>query len=469
VIERVECYGYRRIGVAVSGGADSVFLLHALRELGVAVAVLHINHGLRGAESDRDEAFVRALAVQSGLAVSVLATPVPEGNTEQEARRARYDFFAEQIATGICDAVATGHTLDDQAETVLYRFLRGAGTAGLSGIRPATASGIIRPLIEFRREEIRRWLTERNIPWQEDCSNQNSEFARNRIRLQHMPELSSSLNPSLPEVLASTAAWARVEEDYWTAELDRLEPLYFIAKPETVLISTKPFLELPVAVQRRLLRRGIERVRGSLRAIDFQHVERIRAMMATREGSGRLQIPDLDVYRSFDWLRLAPPGIDSRLERDFESDLTVPGRTEVPGRQLTIEMELVDNPRVYNNSEVGALDWEQCTGSPSFQGLKLRNWRPGDQYQPKGQATAEKIKTLFQEFRVPLWERRAWPVVVRADDTMGNTIVWSRRFGVAGKFAAGPGSGKILTICEVLESKPRLGTSMLLKPGTDVQ
>jgi tRNA(Ile)-lysidine synthase len=468
VIERVACYGYRRIGVAVSGGADSVFLLHALRELGVAVAVLHINHGLRGAESDRDEAFVRALAVQYGLPAHVSASQVPEGNIEQEARRARYDFFAQQIATGICDAVATGHTLDDQAETVLYRFLRGAGTAGLSGIRPATTSGIIRPLIEFRREEIRRWLTERNIQWQEDCSNQNSEFLRNRIRLQHMPELSSSLNPSLPEVLASTAAWARAEEDYWTAELDRLAPLYFIEKPETILISTKPFLDLPVAVQRRLLRRGIERVRGSLRAIDFHHVERIRAMMATREGSGRLQIPDLDVYRSFDWLRLAPPGIDSRLERDFETDLTIPGRTEVPGRQLTIEMELVDNPGVYN-SEVGVLDWEQCTGSPSFQGLKLRNWRPGDQYQPHGRTAAEKIKTLFQERRVPLWERRTWPVVELGNGAMGNTIVWSRRFGVAGKFAAGPGSGKILTIREVLESKPRLGTSMLLKPGTDVQ
>jgi tRNA(Ile)-lysidine synthase len=455
VIERVACYGYRRIGVAVSGGADSVFLLHALRELGAAVAVLHVNHRLRGAESDRDEAFVRALTSQFGLPVHVLVAPVPEGNIEQEARRARYDFFAQQITAGICDAIATGHTLDDQAETVLYRFLRGAGTAGLSGIRPATASGIIRPLLELRREEIRRWLTESNIPWQEDCSNQNREFLRNRIRLHHMPELSASLNPALPEVLASTAAWARAEEDYWTAELDRLAPLYFIEKPETILISTKPFLELPVAVQRRLLRRGIERVRGSLRAIDFQHVERIRAMMATREGSGRKQIPDLDVYRSFDWLRLAPPGIDSRLERDFETDLTIPGRTVVPGRQLTVEMELLDNPGVYNNSEVGGLDWEQCTGSPSFHGLTLRNWRPGDQYQPQGRSTAEKIKTLFQEYRVPLWERRTWPVVTR-----GNAIVWSRRFGVAGEFAAGPETGKILTIREVMESKPRLGASI---------
>jgi tRNA(Ile)-lysidine synthase len=277
-----------------------------------------------------------------------------------------------------------------------------------------------------------------------------------------MPELSASLNPSLPEILASTADWARAEEDYWGAELDRLESFYLDEKPETILISTKPFLELPVAVQRRLLRRAVERVRGSLRAIDFRHVERIRAMMATREGSGRIQLPDLDVYRSFDWLRLAPVGIDSRLERDFETPLIVPGRTDVPERQLTIEMELVDNPSVYNSGEVEALDWERCAGSLS-RGLTLRNWRPGDRYQPQGRAAAEKIKTLFQECRVPLWERRTWPVVV------AENIVWSRRFGVSSDFAARPESGKILTIREVMESKPPDGASMLLKRARDNQ
>src|ERR1039458_7420367 len=157
--ERVETYGHRRIGVAVSGVADSVFLLHALRELGVAVSVLHVNHGLRGSESDRDEEFVRELALRSGLPAQVFRAPVMSGNIEQEARRTRYNFFARQIAAGICDAVGTGHTLDDQAETVLFRFLRGAGTAGLSGIRPTTASVIIRPLLELRRDEIRRWLS----------------------------------------------------------------------------------------------------------------------------------------------------------------------------------------------------------------------------------------------------------------------------------------------------------------------
>lgn len=456
----MERYAGHRIGLAVSGGADSVFLLHALHQLGLAAAVLHVNHKLRGAESEADEAFVRQLAHNLGLPVHVKNTPVAQGNIEQEARRARYDYFASQLAAGTCEAIATGHTLDDQAETVLYRFLRGAGTAGLSGIRPETSDHIIRPLLACRRAEIRQWLAENNISWREDASNQNVDLQRNRIRLQHLPELSASLNPSLAETLASTAAWAQGEEEYWSAELDRLAPHYLFEETETVRIPTKRFLELPVAVQRRLLRRAVERVRGSLRSIDFRHIEQIRGMMATREGSGRAQLPDLDIYRSFDWLRLAPPGMDSRMERDFETPLAIPGRTEVKDRQLTIEMELVDNHGVYNN-EVQAVDWERFTGSASPGGLRLRNWRPGDRYQPQGLASAEKIKTLFQEHRVPLWERRTWPVIVES----GNAIVWSRKFGVAIQFAARPDSGKILTIQEPRESNPASAASISVRPG----
>lgn len=443
----------RGIGVAVSGGADSVFLLRALHELGLAATVLHINHGLRGVESDRDEEFVRDLATRCGLSIHVFVAPVFTGNTEQEARRFRYDFFAEHIAAGHCEAVATGHTLDDQAETVLYRFLRGAGTAGLSGIRPVTESGIVRPLIELRRDEIRAWLEERAFAWREDRSNLDAEFARNRIRLRHLPDLAASLNPALPEVLAATAIWARGEEDYWGAELDRLEAQYLQSPPEIVLIRTEAFLNLPVAAQRRLLRRGIERVRGSLRTIDFRHIEAMRAMMETREGSGRMQLPGLDIYRSFDWLRLAPVGFDSRLPRDFETPLPVPGRTTLPERKLTIEMQLVRAPGVYNRNEVEGLDWERCAGS-----LLLRNWRPGDQFHPRGRSGSEKIKTLFQEFRVPLWERRTWPVIAR-----GDSILWTRRFGVARDFAAGAESRDVLVIREVMESNPAFSASMNMK------
>ena len=243
--------------------------------------------------------------------------------------------------------------------------------------------------------------------------------------------------------------------DYWTAELDRLEPLYLQPAPETIILNIEPFTRLPAAVQRRLLRRAIERVRGDLRAIGFHHVEAIRALMQTREGSGRIQLPDLDVFRSFDQLRLAPQHFDARIERNFSVPITIPGEIKVPERQLSIDIEQFTPSGVYNG-EVNALDWAKCRGS-----LQLRNWRPGDQLERADRPGASvKMKTLFQEYRIPLWERRRWPVIVlkrdvmkRAvlksavmDDSADADIVWTRKFGAAHQFAASPESESVVLV-----------------------
>ena len=156
--------GVRNVGVAVSGGADSVCLLHALAELaprcGLGLSVLHVDHGLRGAESRGDAEFVRCLAERLGLDFRARTLDLSriDGNLEQEARRARLEFFGRQIADGLVDRVATGHTRSDQAETVLFRILRGSGGAGLAGIRPVTASGLVRPLIAIDRAAVVGYL-----------------------------------------------------------------------------------------------------------------------------------------------------------------------------------------------------------------------------------------------------------------------------------------------------------------------
>ncbi len=412
-----------RIGVAVSGGADSVFLLHALLDLGLATAALHVNHKLRGEESDADESFVRQLAADLGLPIHVALLPPAEGNTEQEARRSRYAFFEQVIASGTVDAVATGHTLDDQAETVLTRLLRGSGTAGLRGILPVTENRIIRPLIGLRRADIRAQLTEQGIPWREDRSNQDTDFLRNQLRLDLIPRL-EAINPNLAETLASTATLAQDEEAYWEAEIDRLIPIHFHRAQNAVMMQTGPFNEHPTAIQRRLLRRAFAMVRGDLRRIDFAHVEAVRALMAAQEGSGRIQLPGLDVFRSFDWLRIDTPGWGGELPRNFEADVAVPGAVRLPERGLSLQIELVTEPNVYN-------DCRNTLAGEFVGGLTVRNWQPGDQYWPLEASAAVKIKTLFQEGRVPLWERRTWPVLVQ-----GDRIVWTRRFGVAREFAA---------------------------------
>ena len=207
-----------RLGVAVSGGADSVFLLHVLAaRSGASLTVLHVNHGLRGAESDRDAAFVAELATGLGLAFVGHRMGAVAGNLEQYCRRERMAFFGKLIADGVVDRVATGHTASDQAETVLMRLLRGAGTTGLRGVLPVSAEGLVRPLLGVRRDEIREWLFTRGLRWREDASNLSEDFLRNRVRARLLP-LMRELDAGVDGALERVAEMAAVDEDYWRGE-----------------------------------------------------------------------------------------------------------------------------------------------------------------------------------------------------------------------------------------------------------
>jgi tRNA(Ile)-lysidine synthase len=444
----------QRVGVAISGGADSVCLLYVLRELAphwnLRLAVLHLDHQLRGEESRQDAAFVRALAAMLDLPFELQETDVAAWcretgeNLEQAARAARLEFFRRLTQSGVVDRMATGHTRSDQAETVLFRFLRGSGTAGLAGIRPVTDDGVVRPLLEIDRAEIERYLRERGIAWRNDATNASTAFARNRIRHELLPQLTRDWNPAMAETLAHTADWAQAEEAYWESELARLSPVHLISQPAAILIQTDPLAALPLAVARRLVRHAIEMAKGDLRGIGFEHLSDILELAASAEGHGRVQIPGLDIFRSFGWLRIAPPGVDNLHNRNYRLPLPVPGAVALPGGKVVVHTELFENTNVTETSDavyngcVGLLDWNRISGS-----LEVRNWRPGDQYQPVGHAGAEKIKVLFQESRVPLWERRHWPVI-----TMGEAILWVRRFGPAAGFAAKPGTSSVLGIRE---------------------
>ena len=202
-----------RVIVAVSGGADSVCLLHVLKQLfpDAVCGVAHFNHNWRAEASGEDERFVAQLAAPLPF-FRAEGVPAP-GNKEQNARRARLAFFK-----GLGATVALGHTRDDQAETVLFRFLRGSGLAGLSGIAP-TSNGIIRPLLDVTRAEVEQYLRARNIPWREDATNQDLSFARNRIRHVLLPQLARDWNPKITHALANLADLAYEEEQYWQSEI----------------------------------------------------------------------------------------------------------------------------------------------------------------------------------------------------------------------------------------------------------
>jgi len=436
-----------RVAIAVSGGADSVCLLHVLLALApdwhLTLSVLHVNHNLRGDASRADADFVRSLAVGLNLPFTLhdLDLATSPGNLEQSARNARLAFFHRHLAGGLATRIALGHTRSDQAETVLFRFLRGSGATGLAAIRPVTGRGIVRPLIEIDRPEIARFLRDRGIPWREDATNATLDFARNRIRHQLIPQLASEWNPALVETLAHTADLSLAEEVYWQAEIDRLAGLHLTHQGPAIRMSAAALAALPLAAARRLVRHAIQLASGGRQAGDFRHIAAVLALAARPQGTGRTQLPGLEVRRSFDWLRFA----SAAPAYAYSLCPPVPGITRIPGTDLAISLELLENSdttpsrdNVYN-SEMGCLDWNRLSGP-----LELRNWRPGDQYQPMGIPAAKKIKTLFQQARIPVWERAQWPVLTDAE-----SIVWARRFGTATAVTAGIGSSRVLAVGEL--------------------
>jgi len=593
-----------RVGVAVSGGIDSVALLRLLLELrgelGIVLSVVHFNHGLRGAESDADQEFVAKLAREFDLEFHVDGEDVgaqaaeDHVSIETAARELRYGFFryllgAERNPSGAeapvhrgdenrsaesaappkgepsqsesknepqglkpdpaktpfrgpegplfhgggergsaaahpdkvdrgsataspnpalvprnsaisLNRIATGHTLDDQAETVLMRMIRGAGLRGLGGIHPripvedddGEASGeIVRPLLGVRRRELENYLNDIGQSWREDSTNTDEHFTRNRIRKLVVPLLEREFNPAVAENLAELAEIARGEEDYWENEVSGwLGTTVQWSQPEwaraasvekslvqiaglgesgsaavsagsddlriridnaawLVMNASVPrmwFLSEPAAVQRRLVKAIGENAGIPL---EFKHVEEI-LRVAAEETSGkevslplgwRLVVePEELAFMTPDLRELSP-------QRDYESDLSIPGEVVVHEAGFVIEVRRIPSGDQAAYNPYHLLDEESLPGP-----LRVRNWRPGDRFWPAHTKSPKKIKELLQDRRVAQSERGLWPVILSSDEK-GDQIVWVRGFPVPAKLRAQPGRAAILIVEKLIVEK----------------
>lgn len=437
-----------RVGVAVSGGADSVVLLHILHrlvsDLALHLTVLHVNHGLRGAESDEDEHFVRELARSLGLeVVGARAIPGP-GNVEQEARRLRRELFLKWGDEHGLERIALGHTRSDQAETVLYRFLRGSGIAGLAGMRPVSEDRFVRPLLTTSRAEVRAWATRQELNWREDSSNESQKFARNRLRNNVLPALACEFNVNLETILAGMADVAAAEEDYWKPVIDSAYRA-LVRKSELGLLLRVPELIIrEPAVQRRIIRKAICAVKGDLRSIDLGHVDAVVAVCQSVHGHDRVVIPGVDALRSFGTLLLTRPGELNSGPRNYQIEISCNETLNLPCGAGDIELSLLNsddqncvnfNKDSQSLREIVELDFTALFGESKDIRLEIRNWRPGDEILRPGHQNPEKIKSLFQQYQVALWQRRHWPVAVVLDK-----IVWARGFGAASSYMGKPES-----------------------------
>ncbi len=499
-----------RVGIAVSGGIDSVALLRLLLELcpelGIILCVVHFNHKLRGAESKADQEFVAGLAREYGLEFYAACGDATQLAAEQRsgleaaARELRYGFFRELLGSGQGDEIdlspqfsqaalnkiATGHTLDDQAETVLMRLIRGTGLRGLGGIFPQIVvehedgkghGEIIRPLLGIRRRELERYLGDLKQTWREDSTNADSKFTRNRVRKLVLPLLEREFNPAVAEGLAELAEIARDEEDYWENEISgwlgtvvqwsrpewtrglpgledspglvRIQMSHALPPPPELLerieqpgpalmnasVSRPWLLTEPKAVQRRVLKAIGEHAGIPL---EFKHIEEILRFAAEDGPSGKeLSLPlGWKIVREPESVVFVTPDL-RRQERipDYEYSLAVPGRVLVP--ELGVVIEAL---RVTSETQVAEYNPQQLLRAELLpERLAVRNWRPGDRFWPAHTKEPKKIKELLQERYVAQPERRLWLVAVS-----GEEIVWMRGFPVPARLVAKAGEEAVL-------------------------
>ena len=448
-----------RVGIAVSGGTDSVALLHLLLELspelGIVLAVVHVNHQIRGAESDADEQFVCALSQQHELEFHCHAYNVPayakqnRVSLETAAREVRYDYFESLITEGKLNRIATAHTLDDQAETVLMRLIRGTGLHGFGGIRPKLVINkqeqicgtIVRPLLGTRHSELETFLNAMRQSWRQDVSNDDLQHTRNRIRHVLMPLLERELNPAVTKRLDELSEIARAEEAFWDEQCAKLTAQLFKQSEKdspSFCFDLKAFNCHSLGIQRRVLHYWGRTVEPNL-SFEFKHVEQILELASTESRDGKqLELPGgWRVIRQGDYLEFSPPNTEtaSDVSEDYEYRLRVPGYILL--REVGIRLEAV---LIRPNTAAESYNPDQLLDVTLLDNeVIVRNWRPGDRFWPAHTKAPKKIKELLQEKHLNGTERRLWPVVVSRGE-----IVWVRGFAPSAKFQ---GSANLVKQC----------------------
>jgi tRNA(Ile)-lysidine synthase len=449
-----------RVAVACSGGADSVALLHILAELretlGIVLSVAHFHHQIRGLEADSDQRFVEELAARLQLTFYSGSGNAPRHASQRKisletaARDLRHQWFAELVKQGKAGKIVTAHTLDDQAETVLMRILRGTSARGLAGIAPAhNPKHLVRPLLITSRREVEAYLKAKGQIWREDSSNLDLGHTRNRVRHTLLPLLEREFNPAIRETLADLADIAQGENDYWSNELSSLVPrLIHEGKPSrsgrsssgdaqgVLALDLSDLRSLPLAVQRQVIHSTGLRLGVSL---EFKHIQQLTALADHGKPGAKLALPD-DLMANRTARELQFSRNTQKIPENYCYSLPIPGEVTVLELGITIRARLISNGKQKASRYNGAtlLD-ASLLGSE----LKVRNWRAGDKFFPVHTQSPKKVKELLQASRlgheISPAERKAWPVIESAGQ-----IVWMRSFPPSKDFANGSGDAVLI-------------------------
>jgi len=422
VLEFIKTHGLLAPGdkvvVAFSGGADSMALMDILTNLQdfpLQVVIAHLNHCLRGDESEGDELFVRDLAEKYALPlvisrVDVAIAAAEQGLSLEEAgRNARRSFFLEIAEEESADAVVLGHHRDDQAETVLMRLVRGAAGSGLKGMQPGTAGNIFRrPLLCLNRAEIEGYLRKGSLPWREDSSNGDIKFLRNRIRHELLPLL-ENYNPELTESLNRMAQVFAADEELLDAVVERAYSRIVATLPGEIRIDLEMLrLELP-ALRKRLYRKVLFVLRGDLKRISSQHLADIDRLATGKKGSGKISLPSgVLVIRKYNSMILTTVPEEAAGDK-WELSIDSCGSYQLEHKRTLLVERVASLP----------VDWLETGKDTIFLDLKqfpfpwiIRGFREGDHFVPFGMRGTKKLKDLFIDNKIPLESRKKVPLLL---------------------------------------------------------
>jgi len=450
VLKTINNHGMLRGGesvlVAVSGGPDSVALLHVLKRLqpvlGLDIIVFHLNHKLRGPEADADARFAGEFAAGMGLKAILVESDArllmerERLSLEEAAREARYREMERLAAELGIDRIALGHHADDQVETFLIRLLRGSGLGGLGSIKPVR-DGYIRPLIDETKSEIFRYIEEYSLEYRVDASNQDESILRNRIRHKLIPLL-GEYNPKFRETLLNTIEIVREDQAFIEEIVAGVFSGHAQREPGLARLPIVEITNQPLAIERRLVRLAIRSAKGDLRGIEFKHVDAI--LRGLRNGSGRMEIdlPGQIIARvEYGQLVIGERALFEALRLE-SIELKVPGVTRIDALGVEIKAELTEPAGLVfgRDGDIAYLD-AAVVGSV----LKLRVRRPGDSFRPFGMTGEKKLQDLFVDKKISKRERNRVPII-----ESNGKIAWVAGFRIDDSFRVTERTKEVLAL-----------------------
>ncbi|MFC1534165.1 tRNA lysidine(34) synthetase TilS [Thermodesulfobacteriota bacterium] len=432
--------------IAVSGGPDSICLLDVLNELSdeldIRLVVAHYNHGLRKAEDESETRLVQHIAESMELPFETGKASLLKKDTasmEEKAREARYTFLETVREKFNAQKIAVGHNLNDQAETVLMRLLRGSGPSGLAGIPPVRDKRIIRPLIEIKREEIMTYLTARELPYAVDSSNTDTRYLRNRIRLELLP-LMLDYQPRLIERLGRLSVILRDEDSYMELQAaDWVKKEVEQDSDDLISFPISSFNKLHGSIRNRITRHLLKKIGKNLRRIDYNHIRSASGLSECGNPQAMIDLPNgITLKKLYDRL-LFTLKAEQEVSHEFNYVIEGPGTIHMEhiGRIITLE-ELKGgmDPDTDTSKSTAYLDGDKLRHP-----LVVRNFRPGDRFIPLGMKGHKKVKDFYIDLKIPSETRASTPILTSQD-----VPVWICGYRLDDRFKVTSRTKKILKV-----------------------